>query len=161
MSFGLTPAEYLAVLNEELAAFNANCLSFRHAINCAVLANHLTEIVFHAYSGNVAKLDGCTTLQGYRDHLVSLCPNLGIVRDLADFAKHGPVLHRGSVQVDRTEKKDTMIPQFGALVALGVWNHVEGEKLVVTLKDGSERFADWCVGSVVQFWNELFLAKGL
>jgi hypothetical protein len=72
---------------------------------------------------------------------VQLCPEIGIVRDLCDFAKHGPRLSRASVQVSTTEEKIKVELDASAFV-MGIPTHVIKQKLVVNLKDGREVFAD-------------------
>jgi hypothetical protein len=161
MSFDLAPQGYLEMLNQEHEDYRKDPLSLRRAISCSTFANHLSEFVFAQYKdSDPAKLDGCVDEHAYRNHLVTACPDLGLIRDICEFGKHGPVLGRSTVRVAQTgvEKKlelDT------ASFMMGFPNHVERDRLVIKLKDGSECYFDVCLANVVNFWNGLFQTKNL
>jgi len=161
MSFDLSPKEYLTMVEEAYGEFQANELSLRHLIACCTFANHLPEIIFATYATNdVIKLHGNTSKDTYRAYAIGLCPEIGSVRDLCDFGKHGPTLHRRNVQVATTGKQNTPVLDTMSLIA-GVPNHIMTDKLVITLIDGKEKFADYVVGEVVEFWRRTFTADNL
>ncbi len=161
MSFAISPSEYLTQLQESFAEFKAQPLSIGKAMSVVFFANHLSEHVFAAYSStDLAKLDGCNTLDKYRSHLTSKNANLGIVRDLCDYSKHGPKLDRKSVQVSKTTVKETMVLDSWAFAA-GIVSHYAENKIVVSLANGRQYFFDGLIADVVQFWTSLFAAKVL
>jgi hypothetical protein len=162
MAFAITPVEYLKITSEQHGDFVKDPLSLRKAIALSMFANHICEHVFAAYS-NVAdnKIEHCATLDDYRRRLIAQKPELGIIRDLCDFGKHGPKLERKTVQVARTEVKKTLVLDTLTFMLLGLPNHHLKEKIVVTLNDGSQRFFDGLISDVLQFWDSLFTAKSL
>jgi hypothetical protein len=161
MSFGLNPKDYMAMVEETYQDFKADQLSLRHLISCCVFANHLPEIIVATYAAQqTVKLHGNDTVDSYRAHAIAICPEIAVVRDLCDFAKHGPYLSRKSVQVDKTAVKTTFVLDTASFV-MGIPNHVSKEKLIVTLKDGNERFADFMIAKVVDYWKRTILADDL
>lgn len=160
MSFAISPFDYLSFLREELSAYEADPLSLKRAIIISLFANHIGEHVFAAYStSDPGKVDGFQLEHDYRNHLASSKPELAIVRDICDYSKHGPTLHRKTVQVSGTGIKQALVPNFQGLLALT--NHTKEERIVVTLLNGSELFFDWLIADVVRFWENLFASKKL
>jgi hypothetical protein len=161
MSFGLTPREHLDFLIEERNLLRRELSSTRMGVNCCVWANHLPEIVFAAYeSASPEKVYDQAAEKEYRDHVVSLHPDLGLIRDLCDFAKHGPRLRRKGVQVSNTQAKETFELN-GSMMMMGFPHHEEVLRLVVTLNNGEERWLDALVDSAVDFWKNEFDTKAL
>jgi hypothetical protein len=161
MSFNISPREYLAMAEEAHAEFKSDELSLRRLITSCTFANHLPEIIFTTYGTNsVAKVHGHSSKDTYRAYAVNLCPEIGIIRDLCDFGKHGPALNRRNVQVANTGKQSTPVLDTASF-AMGVPNHVMTDKLVITLRDGKERLADYVISEVVEFWQRTFAADGL
>jgi hypothetical protein len=161
MSFGLSSREYLSVLEDAHEEYRANMLSVRHLMVCCMFANQLPEIIVSEYAARDArKLRGHTTLAAYRGYMLGLCPETGIVRDLCDFARHGPKLDRKNVLVDRAGvPKPAELDS--ATFLMGVFDYQEIEKIVITLNDGSERFAEFVIGKVVLHWNRIFATDRL
>jgi hypothetical protein len=161
VSFAISPSDYLTLLKEELADFQREPLSIKRAITVSLFANHIIEHIFAAYwPSDPAKLDGCQSVDLYRAQLTKAHPSLGLIRDLCDYSKHGPRLHRATVQVKKTQVKETMVPDFMWL-AMGAINHHAEDKIVISLVDGREIFFDGLIDDVVQFWSALFSSKGL
>jgi hypothetical protein len=65
-------------------------------------------------------------------------------------------LRRHSVQVQNTGAKEVIVGNAAGLAYLGFPITQQVEKLVVTLKGGTERTADSVVASVVGFWQQKF-----
>jgi len=161
MAFALSPRDYLNLVQDQHVDFKADATSLRKAIALSMLANHICEHVFAAcITTTASKLDGCKDVASYRQHLQRLEPELLLIRDLCDFAKHGPRLDRKSVQVSKAETKGTMVADFSGLL-LGLMNHHEEVKIVVTLDNGGERHFDYLINEVMLFWASLFTTKGL
>jgi hypothetical protein len=161
MAFGLPPKDYLGVVGQQHVEFKADSLSLVKAIGLAILANHICEHVFAAYGRNEAsKVGGCKNVGSYRKYLESLKVELAFVRDLCDFAKHGPVLSRKNVRVEKVQAKETMVAEYQGLL-LALTNHHEEQKIVITLDDGSERHFDYLLEDVMRFWKSQFEAKDL
>jgi hypothetical protein len=161
MSFGLSPKECLDITLETWNEYKENPLSIRHLMICCIFANHLPEIVVAEHSDrDSAKLHSHIDIEAYRKYVFGSCPEMEIIRDLCDFAKHGPSLGRKSVIVDKTEAKKTMVLDLVG-VAAGIGSHHEDEKIVVTLKDGTERFADYLIETVAKFWLQTFASDDL
>ena len=161
MSFGLTPREYLAMVVQAWEEFKANPLSKRHLISVCTFANHLPIVASEYATSDPAKINNCTSGPTYRFHAARSCPDVEIVRDLCDYGKHGPVLDRKSVQVQNTGAKEVIVSNAVGMAILGFPIGQRVEKLVVTLKDGTERTADSVVASVVGFWQQKFASDGL
>jgi len=161
MSFNISPRDYLVMVVEAHAEFKSDELSLRRLITCCTFANHLPEIIFATYGTNdIAKLHSNSSMDSYRAYAINLCPEIGIVRDLCDFGKHGPTLHRRNVQVATTGKQST--PTLDTLsFIMGSPNHIMTDKLVITLIDGNERLADYVIGEAVEFWQRTFAADNL
>jgi hypothetical protein len=161
MSFDISPKDYLEMVKKTHTEFRYDELSSRRLIACCIFANHLPEIVFAEYgASDPDKVHSTSSTSEYREYAMKLCPEVGIVRDLCDFGKHGPKLDRKSVQVANTGLQRTTELDLAAM-AMGIPAHVVTEKLVITLKDGEEMFADWVVATVVDFWRRTFAADSL
>ncbi|MEY9607058.1 hypothetical protein ABIF74_011811 [Bradyrhizobium japonicum] len=161
MSFGLTSKRYLELTEEAHQDFGGDHLSLRKLISVCVLANHLPEIVFAEYVvADPSKVHGQSRIDDYRNHVQVACPAALIIRDLCDYAKHGPGLRRASVQVDQTGKQTKLELDTASFVA-GVPNHHYVDRFVVTLKDGTERLAEDVIRDVVHYWRTEFTASGL
>lgn len=162
MNFGLTPKEYLAMVIDAWEEFKVNPLSKRHLIALCTFANHLPEIIIAEYGqSDPGKVQNHVTGATYRAYAVSLCPEIGIVRDLCDFGKHGPFLDRKSVEVKETDVKERLVGDAVGVTFLGFPIARRVEKLVVTLKDGRDIHADAVVSTVVEFWKKAFASDGL
>jgi hypothetical protein len=83
------------------------------------------------------------------------CAEIGIVRDLCDFGKHGPVLERKSVRVQNTGAKEIIVADAAGFL-LGIPTHRKVEKLVVQMKDQIERTAKSVVATAFGFWERKF-----
>jgi hypothetical protein len=161
MAFGLSPTDYLQIVREQHSDFKADPLSLRKAISVTILANHIGEHVFAAFgSTDGTKVDNCKDLASYRKHLEGQKSELALIRDLCDFAKHGPRLDRKSVRVAKAEAKGTMVAEYTGLL-LALTNHHEEQKIVVTLDDGSQLHFDYLIEEVMMFWTSFFEARGL
>ncbi len=109
--------------------------------------------IFVAYAGSApANIDVCA----YRSHLEVMKPELRLIRDLCNYGKHGPVLWKALVS--KTERRQTMVADYTGLL-LGITNHHSEEKIVVALKDHTERHFDYLAQEVVKFWTDRFAEK--
>ncbi|MCJ2061035.1 hypothetical protein MKL09_31520 [Methylobacterium sp. J-048] len=130
MSFGLAPRQHLEILIEERNLYRQNIDSIRLEVNCCVWTNHLSEIVFSTYDGTVpSKVYSQPDHTSYRSQVTAMHPDLGIIRDLCDFAKHGPSLGRATVKAKKTVVQTTL--EVSALFAIGIPQHDEVTRLVV------------------------------
>ena len=175
MSFGITPREYLAIVNQEYDEFNhpANKTSIKHAMRCAVFSYHILENIWSFYKSDSAKVFGHSKFDDFQAELIAMCPDLGIIRDISDYSKH-TILCRKSVEVSKTVSK--MVPDmhefimaiaevptggnpcvFDATEALLIYK--EGA-LIVTLKNGLEHRFNDLLKSVVEFWRTIFDSQG-
>jgi hypothetical protein len=162
MNFGLTPKEYLAMVIDTWEEFKVNPLSKRHLIALCIFANHLPEIIIAEYGHSVpGKVQNYVTGATYRAYAVSLCPEIGIVRDLCDFGKHGPFLDRKSVEVKETDVKERLVGDAVGIAFVGFPIARKIDKLVVTLNDGKEMNAEAVVSTVVEFWKMKFASDNL
>ncbi|MDB5410541.1 MAG: hypothetical protein JWL84_5453, partial [Rhodospirillales bacterium] len=128
---------------------------------CCTFANHIIDILVDKYAkSDPIKLHGNTDLEKYRAYIFPLCPEAEIIRDLCDYGKHGSSLGRKSVSVSSTDVGKTLEGDYGAF-AMGVYNHIEVEKIIITMKDGSERWFDACIETVNKFWQVTFAADSL
>jgi hypothetical protein len=161
MTFQITPRDYLSMLQAQHSDYRDDPLSLRKAIALSMFANHIGEHIFAAYfDSDMSKIDGNQTTEAYRAHLEGLKPDLKLIRDLCDYGKHGPTLGRRTVQVAKTELKETMVADPNMFL-LGLINHHAEEKIVITLNDGTERFFDYLIDDVVRFWSDHFATKNL
>jgi hypothetical protein len=167
LTFSLSPKEYLAMLQDQIAEYEKEPLSLRKAITVSVFANHLSEFVFAAYDEvEPAKLGGDLTkaryrerYESYRESLEAAKPELKLLRDVCDFGKHA-ILKRGGVDVAATSVARTLVPRFQGLLALT--NHTEEDKIVVTLADNDRvHLFESLIREVVNFWQSLFAEKKL
>jgi hypothetical protein len=105
MSFGLDPTDWLLFLTESHEDYRQDPLSLRKAVACCVFANHLPEHLVAKYgSSDPGKLHGARSVDAYRSYLATAEPALAVIRDLCDYAKHGPTLGRKSVTVAKAEQ---------------------------------------------------------
>jgi hypothetical protein len=112
MSFGITPRDYLTMLQEQHREYRADPLSLRKAIAVLMFANHISEHVFAAYARvDPAKVSDQRSEKSYREYMVGQKPELGVIRDLCDFSKHGPSLHRKTVAVTLRGQGALMLDQ--------------------------------------------------
>ena len=106
------------------------------------------------------KVRGCVSAVAYRQALEASEPSLLQIRDLCDYAKHGPVLGRGTVTVAKTEQATRLeLTALGYL--MGTMHHEPAESLVVTLLDGSEKSVRHYLSAAQQFWDHEFTTQGL
>lgn len=162
MNFGLSPKDYLAMVLDAYEEFKANPLSTRHLIAVCTFANHLPEIIIAKYAqSDPRKVHNHVTGATYRGYAVNLCSEIGIVRDLCDFGKHGPRLDRKSVAVKETDVKEKLVGDAVGISILGFPIARKIEKIVVTLIDGKEMYADAVVSTVVDFWKKTFASDNL
>ncbi len=117
--------------------FLQNRLSRRHAINAASTTYHFFERLYHYYSqeGRTSDLLGSTRLSDFRDALISKCPDLGLLREVANATKHHLIERKSSSKV---------------MTATGM-THVTETDLVVG--DTGRQFSD-VIGNVMRFWRE-------
>ena len=160
MSFGLTPREHLDILIEERNLYRQNLSSIRLGVNCCVWVNHLPEIVFATHHSTApGKVYNSADEKLYRNHIAAMNPNLGIIRDLCDYAKHGPHLTRQTVRTQKADVQTTL--EVSPLIAMGIPHHEVVIRLVVTLKDGTERWLNALIQEAVQFWEKEFAMHSL
>lgn len=161
MSFGLNPDEWLQMLIDAHGEYNLEPLSIRKAVVCCVFANHLPEHLFSRYgASDPAKLRGATSLDSYRGHIAAAEPALAVIRDLCDYAKHGPALARKSVTVAKTEQSSALAMDSLSFF-MGIYNHRQVEKLIVTHKDGSIAWVEGYLFKATRFWQGEFKAASL
>lgn len=162
MSFGLEPSDYLGFLSKSYKAYCSDPLSVREAVVCCIFANHLPDHLVAKYgASDPAKLRGATTLGDYRARLGTAEPALAVIRDLCDYAKHGPTLARKNVTVAQTELSTTMEMDWAFYLWSHMPNHHRVEKLVVTHKDGSEGWMESYLLKAIEFWQAEFIAYAL
>lgn len=159
MSFGLEPSNFLGMLEEAVKEFRKDDLSLRKAITASIFANHLPEHVFAKYGKGDPKVRGAVTVSAYRLSVIDSEPALGIIRDLCDYGKHAKITQR-PFEVDHTTKQTQLVPQYSGFL-LALTNHVPGEKLVVTLKDGRSGWMDGYLSRALNFWKAEFSARSL
>jgi hypothetical protein len=162
VSFGLTSRQYFELVKEAHQDFRDDNLSLRKLISVCILANHLPETVFAEHAAtDPSRVRGQPSIDDYRNRAIqAACPEALIIRDLCDYAKHGPLLRRRSVQVDQTGKQTKLEMDTASFVA-GVPNHHHVDRLVVTLKDGTDCLAEDMVEGVICYWTVEFAACGL
>jgi hypothetical protein len=162
MSFGLEPSEYLEFLSESYEEYCRDPLSVRKAVVCCIFANHLPDyLVAKYFASDRDKLRRATTREDYRSSLETAEPALAVIRDLCDYAKHGPTLSRRNVTVTKTERATTMEMDWGFYYWSGFPNHRHVEKLVVAHKDGSEGWMESYLLKAIEFWQAEFIAYAL
>jgi hypothetical protein len=161
MSFDIQPVEYFGFFKEAHREFQADDLSLRRAITCFILANHLPEHVHARYGGaDPSKVRNCNSEKAYRQALETSEPKLGVVRDLCDFAKHGPKLGRKNVKVSKTEQ-GTQLQLSSMGYFMGTMHHEAVDALIVTLDDQSEQSVRHFLHIAEDFWEREFAALGL
>jgi len=161
MSFGLDPCEWLQFSVESYADYLEDRLSLRKAVACCVFVNHLPEHLVAKYgSSDPGKLHGFASVEAYRGYLLTAEPALTVIRDLCDYAKHGPTLGRKSVTVTKTEQSAAL--ELDAWAGMtGFYNHRRVKKLIVTHKDGSEGWLENYLRKTLEFWKGEFSAMAL
>jgi hypothetical protein len=92
--------EFFNKLLQEYADFDKQHLNPRHAINCSITSWHLTDWTYHEYSSSNPKFQdsektdnkGCikkiSGLLKYQQYLIKECPELDIMRLIANGSKH-------------------------------------------------------------------------
>lgn len=160
MSFGLTPRQHLDNLIEEHNFFRKNLASIRIGVNCCVWANHLPEIVFAVHHAAASgKVYNTTKEKKYREHVITMHPDLGIIRDLCDYAKHGPNISRQTVKTQNANQHTTL--EVSSLFAAGIPHHDEVDRIVVTMKDTTEKWLDVLIEEAIKFWEKEFATHSL
>jgi len=160
VSLNLKPVEYLVMLKEEHAEFKHSPVFVRKAINCCALSNALPEIIFAEYGlTDPRKVHGTTSPTGYREHLRRECEAHHTIRDVCDFSKHGPRLHRSSVTV-RDAKLIRRVEAF-VFGLLALTSHREVVRLMIEHKDGRTELMDDVLEQVIASWDVIFRRDGL
>ena len=90
------------------------------------------------------KVHNATSHDKYRDYLREECEAHHTVRDICDFSKHGPKLHRASVSVTDTKLIRRVI-----------------ERLMISHKDGRTQLIDDVLEQIVASWDVIFPRDGL
>jgi hypothetical protein len=85
-----TPAEYLKEIVEPAYADFLSCPTLPHrAVSATTIIFHFHERLFTYFEGHEpARLHGHKSASAYRDSLVALHPDLGVLRDASDSVKH-------------------------------------------------------------------------
>ena len=159
MSSGLKPTDYLEMLKEEYAEYKADPVSMRKAINCCAHSNALPEIIFAKYRSG-AQVHGATSYERYREHLrLRESQAHHTVRDICEFSKHGPGLHRQRPKTPPERKVSVQGAKVesGYQLLLALTNH----RLVITHQDGRREYMDDVLAQVVASWQAIFKRDGL
>ena len=155
MSLNLKPVEYLVMLKEEYAEFRRDPAFVRKAIICCALWNALPEIIFAEYgSTEPHRVHNVTSHCKYRDYLRGECEAHHTVRDICDFSKHGPKLHRPSVSVTDTKLIRRVESFVFGLLKLAMNREVE--RLMIEHKDGRTELMDDVLQQVIASWDAIF-----
>jgi hypothetical protein len=160
LSLGLKPAKYLEMLQEEYAEYKADPASMRKAINCCAHSNALPEIIFAEYGSGAPEVQGATTYEQYRKHLrLRESQAHHTVRDICEFSKHGPGLHRQRPKTTPERKVSVQGAKVESAyqLLLALTNH----SLVITHQDGRTEYMDEVLAQVVASWEGLFERDGL
>jgi hypothetical protein len=159
-SRNLKPFDYLWMLKEEYVEFKRDPAFVRKAIICCALSNALPEIIFAEYRFTEPhRVHHVKSLLDYREYLRGECEAHHTVRDICDFSKHGPKLHRESVSVRSAKPIRRLEGIYQGLLALT--GHREIEKLVIEHKDGRTELIDDVLQQVVASWDAIFPRDGL
>jgi hypothetical protein len=160
VSLNLKPVDYLVMLKAEYAEFRRDPAFVRKAIICCALSNALPEIIFAEYgSTEPHRVHNATSHYKYRDYLRGECEAHHTVRDICDFSKHGPKLHRASVSVTDTKLIRRVESFLYGLLALTM--HREVERLMIEHKDGRTELMDDVLQQVIGSWDAIFTRDGL
>jgi hypothetical protein len=160
VSLNLKPVDYLVMLKAEYAEFRRDPAFVRKAIICCTLSNALPEIIFAEYgSTELNRVHNATSHNKYRDYLRGECEAHHTVRDICDFSKHGPKLHRASVSVIDTKLIRRVESFLFGLLALAA--HREVERLMISHKDGRTQLMDEVLEQVIASWDVIFPRDGL
>jgi hypothetical protein len=123
----------------------------RDAVHAALSAWHLSEWVFCEQPPSTQKED-------FRKDLIKACPELGLVRDYAETAKHRG-LSRGNIKVSKVEPDSRVesvqhvhIGDFGSVSIA-----IRGTSAVTMfLDDGTSRQFSDVLSCVIDYWRTRF-----
>ncbi len=156
MSFGLSPTDYFSICREAYDEFCRDPVSLRKAISACIFTNHLPDYLFAEYGKtSSAKLRGAIWFFDYRACIERAEPALGVIRDLCDYGKDGPVLRRKNGGLGKNE-----LTECGE-----IFSGPPGEKatssytvdsLVVIKKDGSMGLLESYLQRALYFWRKEF-----
>ncbi len=124
----------------------------RTVINAALSVWHLHDFVWHErypdQNSRGAKFDA------FRDELLTKCPELGWLRDIADAGKHKGL---GRLpEVKGAEPRRVRIPGCDLLAATGMGGHRTRQAYFLVLNDGTQQEVGPALRTAIEFWrNEL------
>lgn len=123
----------------------------RVALNAANALFHFRERFPDAY------------LEKDRSKIENLCPDYGLLGDIANTAKHNKIdrkPHHRDLYVDNTNclNEQIIIIQYEDL--LGQYNYIQ-KVVVINLKDGTTRYLLEVLTSVINFWESYLFDLGL
>lgn len=130
-------------LQEEYEDLKNDILSSRRAMNCAMMAWHLTDWTFNEYMNK----HGFSKLGDYRQSLS--CPSLNIMADIANGAKH-LIITKPKTGIVNTEKIQ------GDFSSDFDFNDFWVGSLELKMDDGTTKDFFDEITAVVSFWNDYF-----
>jgi hypothetical protein len=123
------------------------------AMNLAISLNHLADHFWEEHQTDPSKPLSARSLKEFREKLVDLTPEFGLIRDVADAHKH--------FKLNRTDRNVTHATQT-AVGAMGwgeaAWNHGTWggtPEVIVTFDDGSKHHFSMAVAKVMSMWQTL------
>jgi len=141
-----TSIDFFIKLKEDYLEFNANKLSSKCAINCAMTAWHLAEWIYVEYNA-LANINQFQTIEMFKNNIKSQCPSLQIMQDITNGTKHfflrkqstikTTELHEGSFSDDFSRDFD-----------------ISG--LEIELTDGTKLYFEDEIEKVKIFWEGFF-----
>lgn len=123
----------------------------RAAFNLAVSLWHIHEWVVVQKNSNADKKLLEERLREYRARVLSKCPELGILHDLATAHKHA-VVSRPLGNIATSESEITSV-HFSFFGQQPVSEH--GSDMRITLDDGSIKTLDEIFGAAFNYWNHI------
>jgi hypothetical protein len=140
-----TAHDYLKeLLHASYKEYMADQLSSRKAIGCVIFAWHLHDWVWAQHKPQLQARFGLTKKTDYLSFLITQCPELEVIQDLANGSKH--------FKSDRPTVKNTKLSHghpMGLLLAL------TQSRLVVETGSGLN-FANSLLSKVMSFWDDFF-----
>lgn len=125
----------------------------KNALDLAEVAWSLHDRMWHDKNPHVDPHADPKRYEGFRDELFKVCPELALVRDVAEIIKHGG-LSRQSVQVKKIEGTGSpggKIQHFKAFG--GTEEYAPKGQLDLVLYDGARRDFAQILESVINFWK--------
>ena len=151
MSLGRTRSFFLMIVQPTVLEFLESPGDIRKSYLSAIVLNHLVDYWVLENTESSERYRTSSEINQAREHLSSICPDVDLIRDVADTSKHAELRNDDRAPHSSTQiKVDPSL--FNAPFRQGVF--AGAQRVFVILPDGTRRNLEQAVRSVFTMWEK-------